>query len=157
MEQKTLARRNAPKLTGEQRKEITELYHFFKAPESKFMTKSELGIMMRALGVHITHSDIPALITRTGIDSNTDSLPLNQVFDVVAKVYSERDSKDDKTFSLFSLDGQVVNIKDLKRVAKEIEADEADVGVILGDDDLEGRFLDEQEFYALMNVINVSI
>lgn len=78
-------------LTGDQKQEISEMFHFFKDSTTPLMTAFQLRIMARAMGFHFSESEFsPILAKSLGLHVPT-SFTLENVIAVFTILFNEKD------------------------------------------------------------------
>ncbi|KAF7347188.1 EF-hand [Mycena venus] len=144
-----------PELTDEQKQEIKEAFELFDTDGDGAVDYHELKVAMRALGFDMKKAEVLKILR----DHDNSGRGL-MTFEDFAKIMSERilarDPMDEirRAFQLFDGDGKgKINLRDLKRVAKDIgdrlEDDELQAMIDEFDLDMDGE-INEQEFFAIM-------
>ena len=109
-------------LTEEQKQEIKESFDLFDTDGSGAIDSKELKVAMRALGFEPKKEEVKRIMDEMDREG-TGKIDFQSFMDLMQDRMSERDPIEAmrKAFKLFDVDGKgIINIKDLKRVAKEL-------------------------------------
>ena len=149
-------------LTPMQKQEMREVFVLFDTDGSGSMDASELSVVMRALGFRPKKFETQKMVAEyfgkefkesdkdyqdsddeNSQEADEDSLNLDQFIDMMSQKIAERDGREETlvAFRLFDKDLKgKITIKDLRRVAKEIEdpITEQELLMILKESDKDG-------------------
>jgi len=143
-------------LTPDQLNEIKEAFSVFDANGNGAIDTQELRTAMRAMGFDATKAEV-AEILKEKDPENTGSLEFETFRDIIGQLMLSRDPLTEirRVFCLFDDDHDgYINLKNLKRVAKELGEDmtEEELKDMIDrfDTDKDGK-INEAEFIAIMD------
>jgi len=145
-----------PELSDEQKQEIKEAFELFDTDKDQRLDYHELKVAMRALGFDLKKPEVLKLLRDH--DKTGESL---MSFEDFVKIMSERITSRDpldeirRAFHLFDSDNTgKINVRDLRRVAKEIgeNLDDEELQAMIEEFDLDqDGEINEREFIAIMS------
>lgn len=119
-------RRGAPanqcRVTDEQ---IKNVFNMFDTSALGQTPVDELELMLKSVGVNVSESDVPEVLTRAGIDSSVDSISISQFKSIVRATTNESNTAEEatKVFGLITGDSNgLITFENLKAALKEADA-----------------------------------
>ncbi|PFH49063.1 hypothetical protein AMATHDRAFT_64003 [Amanita thiersii Skay4041] len=142
-------------MTEEQQAEAHEAFDLFDADKDGQIDFHEFKVALRALGFDLKKAEILKLLKDHDKPPHS-RLSFDDFAGIVVEQMAQRDPDDEirRAFRLFA-DPQSgkINVRDLKRVAKEIgeTLEEDELQAMIDEFDLDGdHAINEQEFFAIM-------
>nr|ACQ58511.1 Centrin-3 [Anoplopoma fimbria] len=147
-------RKKRRELTEDQKHEIKEAFELFDTDKDKEIDYHELKVAMRALGFEVKKVDVLKILKDYDREGN-GKISFEDFNEVVTDRILERDPKEEimKAFKLFDDESGKINLRNLRRVARELGENVSDEELrsMIDEFDHDGDGeINQEEFLSIM-------